>query len=55
VWRVLGSPSITAVLHFGESQLARGRDRRAFAADLRTSIDNTLRTPLSLCDIPPTA
>jgi 1-acyl-sn-glycerol-3-phosphate acyltransferase len=46
VWRVLRSSSITAVLHFGESQLAEGRDRRAFAADLRSAIQHDLADPI---------
>ena len=38
VWRTLTAPSITAVLTFGESQCARGRDRRTWAADLREEV-----------------
>lgn len=46
VWRVLGSGSVTAVLHFGEPQLARGLDRRGFAADLRAQIGQVLVAPM---------
>jgi 1-acyl-sn-glycerol-3-phosphate acyltransferase len=46
VWRVLGSGGITAVLHFGEIEKANGRDRRAFAAHLRTTIEQVLVAPM---------
>ena len=46
VWRVLGSGGVTVVIHFGESQLARGRDRRGFAADLREKIQQVLFAPM---------
>jgi 1-acyl-sn-glycerol-3-phosphate acyltransferase len=45
VWRVLGSGGVTAVLQFGEIEKANGRDRRAFAADLRTTISQVLIAP----------
>lgn len=38
VWRTLSAKGVVAVLHFGTPQLADGRDRRAWAADLRTTI-----------------
>lgn len=38
MWRTLTSPSFTAVLHFGEPQLAHGRNRRTWAQDLRQDI-----------------
>ena len=38
IWRTLTSPGITAVVSFGLPQPARGRDRRAWAADLREDV-----------------
>ena len=38
VWRTLCTPNIVAVVTFGESQLAQGRDRRAWSADAREAI-----------------
>ena len=38
IWRTLTSPRIIAVVHFGEPQSAKGRDRRAWAHDLRQDI-----------------
>ncbi|WP_090137718.1 1-acyl-sn-glycerol-3-phosphate acyltransferase [Limnohabitans sp. DM1] len=38
MWRTLTAPPIVAVVHFGEPQLANGRDRRAWAHDLRQTI-----------------
>ena len=38
VWRTLRSPNMAAVVTFGDAQLAEGRDRRAWAADLRGAI-----------------
>ncbi|OYU29717.1 MAG: 1-acyl-sn-glycerol-3-phosphate acyltransferase [Comamonadaceae bacterium PBBC2] len=38
IWRTLTSPRIIAVVHFGEPQSAKGRDRRAWAQDLRQDI-----------------
>jgi 1-acyl-sn-glycerol-3-phosphate acyltransferase len=38
IWRTLTAPRITAVVHFGELQLAQGRDRRAWAHDLRKEV-----------------
>ncbi|HWP13003.1 MAG TPA: lysophospholipid acyltransferase family protein [Ramlibacter sp.] len=39
VWRTLTAPAVTAVVHYGEPQPARGRDRRAWARDLRSAVD----------------
>jgi 1-acyl-sn-glycerol-3-phosphate acyltransferase len=39
VWRTLSAPPITAVIRYGEPQGAGGRDRRAWARDLRSAID----------------
>ena len=36
--RTLSAPAIVAVVHFGEPQAANGRDRRAWAHDLREDI-----------------
>jgi 1-acyl-sn-glycerol-3-phosphate acyltransferase len=38
MWRTLMSSRIEAVVHFGELQVANGRDRRAWAQDLRQDI-----------------
>lgn len=38
MWRTLTSSRIVAVVHFGELQTANGRDRRAWAHDLRQDI-----------------
>jgi 1-acyl-sn-glycerol-3-phosphate acyltransferase len=38
IWRTLSAKGVVAVLHFGTPQLADGRDRRAWAADLRSTI-----------------
>lgn len=38
MWRTLTAPRFCAVLHFGEPQYADGRDRRAWAKDLRQNI-----------------
>ena len=39
IWRTLTAPSITAVVHYGEMQTAQGRDRRAWARELRSAVD----------------
>ncbi|HSH89402.1 MAG TPA: lysophospholipid acyltransferase family protein [Ramlibacter sp.] len=39
VWRTLSGPPITAVVRYGVAQAAQGRDRRAWAADLRSAVD----------------
>ena len=38
IWRTLRTPNLVAVVTFGETQLAEGRDRRAWAAELRNAI-----------------
>ncbi|PUE09337.1 1-acyl-sn-glycerol-3-phosphate acyltransferase [Limnohabitans sp. T6-5] len=38
MWRTLTAPPIIAVVHFGEPQTTHGRDRRAWAHDLREDI-----------------
>lgn len=38
LWRTLCAPPITAVVTFGSPQAAAGRDRRAWAADLREAV-----------------
>ena len=38
VWRTLCTPGIAVVITFGEVQTAQGRNRRAWAADLRDAI-----------------
>lgn len=38
LWRTLTGPRITAVVSFGMAQHAQGRDRRAWAADLRAEV-----------------
>jgi 1-acyl-sn-glycerol-3-phosphate acyltransferase len=43
VWRTLAGPPLTAVVRYGEPQLPLGRDRRAWAADLRTAVDELRR------------
>ena len=43
IWRTLGAPSITAVVRYGEPQKAQGRDRRTWAADLRSAVDGLRR------------
>jgi 1-acyl-sn-glycerol-3-phosphate acyltransferase len=39
VWRTLSGPSVDAVVVFGEPQTADGRDRRAWARDLRSAVE----------------
>jgi len=43
VWRTLTAPPLRAQLHFCPPQRAEGRDRRAWAADVRSAIEATLR------------
>jgi 1-acyl-sn-glycerol-3-phosphate acyltransferase len=38
IWRTLTASRIIAVVHFGELQLAQGRDRRVWAHDLREEV-----------------
>jgi 1-acyl-sn-glycerol-3-phosphate acyltransferase len=44
LWRTLRASNVQAVVQFGASELAQGRDRRAWAADLRESISNLRRS-----------
>ncbi len=44
VWRTVSGPPITAVVSYGEPQLANGRDRRTWARDLREAV-KALRQP----------
>jgi 1-acyl-sn-glycerol-3-phosphate acyltransferase len=43
VWRTLSAPPLRAQLHFCQPQMAEGRDRRAWAADVRGGIQDALR------------
>lgn len=43
IWRTLTAPPLCAVLTYGDPQSAQGRDRRAWAADLRSAVEG-LRT-----------
>ena len=38
IWRTLCSPGMAAVVTYGEPQMAQGRDRRIWAADVRCTI-----------------
>lgn len=44
LWRTVTGPRITALVTFGEPQWPEGRDRRAWAADLRLAVQ-ALRRP----------
>ena len=44
IWRTLSGPPITAVVRYGKPQTAQGRDRRAWAAGLRSAVED-LRRP----------
>jgi 1-acyl-sn-glycerol-3-phosphate acyltransferase len=39
IWRTLTAPPLCAVVRFGECQFSEGRDRRAWAVDLRATIE----------------
>jgi 1-acyl-sn-glycerol-3-phosphate acyltransferase len=39
LWRTVTGPALTAVVHYGETQTARDRDRRTWAADLHSAVD----------------
>jgi 1-acyl-sn-glycerol-3-phosphate acyltransferase len=43
LWRTLAGPPVTAVVRYGQPQLARGRDRRVWARDLRSAVDQLRR------------
>lgn len=38
VWRTVSGPPVTAIVTYGEPQLSQGRDRRAWARDLRAAV-----------------
>ena len=42
-WLGLVRPPVTAVVRYGEPQLALGRDRRSWARDLRSAVDQLRR------------
>jgi len=42
VWRTVSGSPLTAVVAFGQAQHANGRDRRAWAADLRLTVKGML-------------
>jgi len=44
VWRTLAGAPVTAVVRYGEPQRPLGRDRRAWAADLRCAVDQLRRS-----------
>jgi 1-acyl-sn-glycerol-3-phosphate acyltransferase len=46
VWRTLCAPGIVVQVCLGEAQQAEGRDRRAWAADLRTAVGQLADLPL---------
>lgn len=39
LWRTLAGPRVSAVVTFGQPQWAQGRDRRAWARDLRSAVE----------------
>ncbi len=43
LWRTLAGPRITAVVSFGPAEHCQGRDRRAWAADLRERVEGLRR------------
>ena len=43
LWRMVAGPPITAVVHYGQPELAQGRDRRIWAADLRQQVEQLRR------------
>ena len=45
LWRTLAGPPFTAHVAYGPPQLAGGRERRAWAADLRAAVQALLRGP----------
>lgn len=47
VWRTLCASGITVQIIFGEPQTPQGRDRRAWAADLQTEIEQMRQLPAS--------
>lgn len=45
LWRTLTGGPIVVVVHFGTPQSCAGRDRRAWAADLRVAVDQLRQFP----------
>ena len=45
VWRTLRAKDLVAVVRFGSAQTAAGRDRRAWASDLRSAVVQLRATP----------
>ncbi len=43
IWRTLCGSPITAVVRYGEPQWSQGRGRRAWAADLRSAVEDLRR------------
>ena len=43
LWRTLRAPTLAAVVRYGTPQTAQGRDRRAWAADLRAEVERLRR------------
>ena len=43
IWRTLCAPPIEAVVHYGPAELPAGRDRRAWAEHLHTTVDQLRR------------
>ncbi|MFY3386919.1 lysophospholipid acyltransferase family protein [Paracidovorax sp. MALMAid1276] len=43
IWRTLSAPAIEAVVHYGETELPAGRDRRSFTHDLHARVDQLRR------------
>ncbi len=44
IWRTLCASELQAVLHFGQAQCASGRERRAWAQELRSEVERLLQT-----------
>jgi 1-acyl-sn-glycerol-3-phosphate acyltransferase len=40
IWRTLSAPPMVAVVHYGEPEPAKGRERRAWSDQLRGSVDS---------------
>jgi len=43
IWRTLSGPPLAAVVDYGEPQMAQGRSRRQWAADLRSAVEDLRR------------
>ena len=56
IWRTLSTPGVVAVVTYGATQQAQGRDRRVWSADLRQTIQQLLSTaPPAAATQPPRA